>query len=587
MLPGESSMPAVRLSFLVAGLATLVHGVAGFPSGGELALVARNLVFWQLISALFGGLLAIISWWTIGRRARTLALAIAPTILVGLEISAWLVTENFHHTLGPWPRLFAFAFAWILPAAAFLVWGRFNPRLRWMTPVQTSLVAVCLVMVLTLRPDGDDPADRPDLALFVLDAVQVRALGHMGAPMDPSPRLDALAAEGWTSDAAFSSATTSVPGHAAILFGLDVAEHRAPTNEFNLPQDLPASLAERLQERGYTTMGFCHNPLVSAKGGFARGFEVWWNWGEKTWLQNPPAVALLHWPAAYLWLRASHRDLVTLGAKAALPSAKGPLFTFVQLLYTHDSYVDGDDWVNADRVAHMRRLLNDGTISNRTSHDPDEVAWLHTSYLAAVAYSDRLVGEMIDQLRARAGERGLVVAITADHGENLTEHTDAAVAKHFGPWSTSLRMPLSVADTRVATGGVRGTGLSSHQRLERVFLDAADQRLPLEAEAWIERVERDLGIDPAFIYSEPWLVLVDDSLKVAIDRTDLAAPPLAHRWRLDFEDRNPVDSFPIIDLRWEELLQMHERMREAGLFDAPPDLDPEKLEHLRALGYIE
>ena len=86
-------MPAVRLSFLVAALIALVHGVAALPSGGEPALVARSLVFWQLVSAMLGGLVAIISWWILGRRARTLALAIAPTLLVGLELSAWLVSE--------------------------------------------------------------------------------------------------------------------------------------------------------------------------------------------------------------------------------------------------------------------------------------------------------------------------------------------------------------------------------------------------------------------------------------------------------------------------------------------------------------
>ena len=580
-------MPAVRFSFLVAFLVTLAHGFAASGSSGNWALATRNLVLWQLASALFAGSVAFVAWSIMGRRSRALALAIAPTVLVGLEISAWLVARNFHHTLGPAARLAAFGFAWILPAAIFLWWGKLNPQLRWMIPVQASMVGAGLLMILFMHPPGDEPDGRPDLALFVLDAVQVRALGQMGAPMDPSPRLDALAAEGWTSDAAFSSASSSVPGHAAILFGLDVAEHRAPTNDFNLPEDLPISLAERLRERGYTTMGFCHNPLVSKKSGFARGFEVWWNWSENSWLRNPPAVALLRWPAVYLWLRANHRDLVTLSAKAALPSAEGPLFTFVQLLYTHDSYVDGDGWVNPDRVARIRAMLDDGTISNRTSYDPGEIAWLHTNYLASIAYSDRLAGELIDRLRKRAGERGLVVVITADHGENLSEHTNAAVAKHFGPWSTTLRIPLIVADTRVATGGVRGTGVSSNQRIERVFLDAADRQLPAEPGPWVERVERDLRIDPAFIYSEPWLVLVDDSLKVAIDRTDLAAAPLVHRWRLDFEDQNPVDSLAIIDQRWEELLEMHELMSEAGLFEARADLDPEKLEHLRALGYID
>lgn len=96
-----------------------------------------------------------------------------------------------------------------------------------------------------------------------------------------------------------------------------------------------------------------------------------------------------------------------------------------------------------------------------------------------------------------------------------------------------------------------------------------------------------LELDPAFIYSEPWLVLVDDSLKVAINREDLAAPPLAHYWRRDFEDRHAVSGLPVVQQRWDELLRIHERMDEAGLFEPPASIDPEKLEHLRALGYIE
>ena len=123
--------------------------------------------------------------------------------------------------------------------------------------------------------------------------------------------------------------------------------------------------------------------------------------------------------------------------------------------------------------------------------------------------------------------------------------------------------------------------------MPRLFLDAADRRLPSDPERWGDAVQLQLQLDPAFIYSEPWLVLVDDSLKVAIDRTDLTAPPVAHRWREDFEDQLDVPASDAIRTRWEELLSLHDEMRQAGLFDAPTELDPEKLEHLRALGYIE
>jgi hypothetical protein len=578
-------MSSLRFCFLLALLTVVAHAVTGLESIEDPVVAVRNLLWWQTSSAVAAALVVLVSFAVL--RGRVLAWAIAPTVLVGLEISAWLVSENFHHTLAPATRLLAFAGAWVLPAATFGWLARQRPELRWMTAVQIGLVIGAIGLELAMRRPVQDAGDRPDLALFVLDAVQARAFGHLGAPLDPSPRIDALAARGWTSDAAFASAATSIPGHAAILFGLDVVEHGAPTNDFDLPPNLPAPLAERLRDRGYDTMGFCHNPLVSRNAGFARGFDVWWNWGERSWLQSPVRVALLHWPAAYIWLRASDRDLVTLAARAALPDARGALFTFVQLLYTHDTYVDGDGWVNPERVDRLRELIGAGKLSNRTGYDDGEIAGLLASYLASVAYSDRLVGDLIELLEARAGDRGLVVVVTADHGENLAEHGDSAIAKHFGPWSTSLRIPLVVADSRVPTPGFRGSRLSSHQRVPRLFLDAADRRLPSDPERWGDAVQLQLQLDPAFIYSEPWLVLVDDSLKVAIDRTDLTAPPVTHRWREDFEDQLDVPASDAIRTRWEELLSLHDEMRQAGLFDAPTELDPEKLEHLRALGYIE
>lgn len=580
-------MPAIRLSFLTALLIALVHAAAGTGAPADALVVLRNLLWWQLLTAVAGTILAALAWWVLARRHHTIAMAFAPAVLIALELWAAMVAANLHHTLGPPLRAAAFAAAGLIPALLLLALLRRPFALRWMMPVQIALLFSAIgVQVLVPGPDGR-AGTAPDLALFVLDAVQVRALGHMGAPLDPSPNLDRLAAEGWTADAAFSAATTSIPGHAAILFGLDVAEHRAPTNNFNLPPDLPAPLAERLKQRGYRTMGFCQNPLISRNGGFARGFDVWWNWDDQTWLGQPLPIAVLHWPAIYLWTRATHIDRVTLTARATLETARGPQFTFMQFLYTHDPYTDGDGWLTPERVATVRKLYDRGELSNRTGYDPDEIAWLYTNYLASVAYTDRLVGEMVDALETRAGDRGLVVVITSDHGENLAEHTDAELSRHCGPWSTSLRIPLIVHDSRTRTDGVRSSRLSSHQRIERLLLDAADGRLAHDPAVWADQISDDLALDPLFIFSEPWLVVVDDSLKVAIDRTNPAAPPLVHRWRTDFEDQEQVAGLETIQRRWNELLHLQERMAAAGLFEVPEDIDPDRLEHLRALGYIE
>ena len=578
-------MQAFRIAALFALIVTLVHAAAGLRAAPDLFIALRNALWWQVATAaVFGGLASIV-WPILGRR--TWVLAVAPTSMVALELSAWLVARNYHHTFSAPIKLAVFATAWFLPALVAWLFVRIRPELRFMTVIQIALVIGAITTGIMSLDRSGRPDDRPDIALVVLDAVQVRAIGHMGAPLEPSAYIDSLADRGWTSSAAFSSATTSVPGHAAILYGLDVAEHGARTNDFDLPEGLPSSIAERLRDRGYTTMGFCHNPLVSTKAGFARGFDVWWNWGEHAWLDSPASLLPLRWPAVYLWMRASNQDMVTTHAKLATPLARGPLFTFVQLLYTHDSYVDGDGWVNPERTAELRALIESGEISNRTGYTDEEIAGLHASYLASVKYSDRLVGELLDRLTVQAGERGLVVVVTSDHGENLAEHGDSAIAKHFGHWSTSLRIPLVVSDSRVKTTGVRDSRLASHQRIPRLLLEAADRRLPLEPEPWASAVGRALQLDPAFIYSEPWLIIVDDSLKVAIDRSDLAARPVVNRWREDFEDQAPLDDPELARERWDDLLARHQAMLEAGIFEPPAVIDPEKLEHLRALGYVE
>ena len=72
-----------------------------------------------------------------------------------------------------------------------------------------------------------------------------------------------------------------------------------------------------------------------------------------------------------------------------------------------------------------------------------------------LAYRCDCSRERLDELRERGILDDALLVVTSDHGENLAEHGDDAIAKHFGHWSTSLRIPLVVADTRVETGGVR------------------------------------------------------------------------------------------------------------------------------------
>lgn len=572
--------PLLAGALLIGAVRTVLAFLEPGPAGWTLL---RNMALHEVLTAQ-AALLVFLLVRPLWRGSQKAAAATAFALLAGAEVAAHFVDQRFHYALVAPLRLALFSSGFALAAVVAPIVWRFGRRFEGVVLAVQSLVLLTgIVAAAASWPRAGSERALPDVVLVVLDAVQVRALGVGGSPFGNSPGIDALADRGLVATGAFASAATSVPGHASILAGLGVSEHRAPTNDYDLPEELPPFLAERLRARGYRTFGFCHNPLVSRRAGFARGFDHYWNWGERRVGDAPVPLLLLQWPAAHLAMKASRIDPVGLAARWGLAEARGPAFTFLQLLYTHSDYVDGDGWATPERVAAVAEAYRQGRYSNRTGYPLDEVAEFHARYLGAVAYSDRIVSEVLDRVRRRAGERGVVVMVTADHGENLAEHGDDSIGRHHGPWSTSLRIPLVLDDSRAPLAR-RFDGLTSQERFASVLLDRA-----VEAVENARDPETLLAQSTHFAYSHPWLVSIDDSLKVAIDRTDFTRPPEVHRWREDFEDRHPLDpaSHERAARMWQELLARYEQLRDTGFFEAPAAVRADKLEDLRALGYIE
>ena len=54
-------MPAIRLSFLIALLVTAIHAVAAAGSATDWTVAARNLLWWQIATALTGAIVAFVA----------------------------------------------------------------------------------------------------------------------------------------------------------------------------------------------------------------------------------------------------------------------------------------------------------------------------------------------------------------------------------------------------------------------------------------------------------------------------------------------------------------------------------------------
>jgi uncharacterized sulfatase len=380
-------------------------------------------------------------------------------------------------------------------------------------------------------------AERPNILLIVLDTQRADRLScywseaERARQLPTSPNLDRLAAESTLFERAIAPAQWTIPSHASLFTGEYPSTHQTVQADLELSPALP-TLAELLQLSGYTTVGFCNNPLVGIlKNGLRRGFETFYNYGGALPTRppegNPLPAPLNRWLAAYtqFWRRLSYpvqnafarsdtlfqlalhpwfaslwtrlvnfkgntaasiadlnRYLQQMARRRSDPGAR-PFFCFVNLMEPHLPY-----WPPEPFVQKYAPYFK----SNREARDflrqynaqpyrwmaplpqplsPLQAQVLRDIYDAEVAYQDHLLGSVFDTLRHTGLEQNTLVAIVADHGEGLGEHD--FVGHAFVVYEELIRVPLILRYPGHFPAGKRIATPVSTRRLFHTLLEAA------------------------------------------------------------------------------------------------------------------
>jgi arylsulfatase A-like enzyme len=380
-------------------------------------------------------------------------------------------------------------------------------------------------------------AERPNILLIVLDTQRADRLScywseaERARQLPTSPNLDRLAAESTLFERAIAPAQWTIPSHASLFTGEYPSTHQTVQADLELSPALP-TLAELLQLSGYTTVGFCNNPLVGIlKNGLRRGFETFYNYGGALPTRppegNPLPAPLNRWLAAYtqFWRRLSYpvqnafarsdtlfqlalhpwfaslwtrllnfkgntaasiadlnRYLQQMARRRSDPRAR-PFFCFVNLMEPHLPY-----WPPEPFVQKYAPYFK----SNREARDflrqynaqpyrwmaplpqplsPLQAQVLRDIYDAEVAYQDHLLGSVFDTLRHTGLEQNTLVAIVADHGEGLGEHD--FVGHAFVVYEELIRVPLILRYPGHFPAGKRIATPVSTRRLFHTLLEAA------------------------------------------------------------------------------------------------------------------
>ncbi len=240
-----------------------------------------------------------------------------------------------------------------------------------------------------------------NVLLVTIDTLRADRVGAYGSAAGLTPTLDRLAAEGLRFDTAHTHVPLTLPAHASLMSGRIPPRHGVRDNgTYRLDAAQPA-LAATLDSAGYQTAAFIGAFVLDARFGLARGFDLYDdNYGER-----PPAGR-----ADVVERRA---EQVTAPATAWLRSAQGPWFAWVHVYDPHEPYA---------------------------APEPFASRYASAAYDGEVAYTDHVLGRMLNDLQAAGRLDRTLLIVVSDHGEALGERGERTHG--LFAYESTLRVPL-------------------------------------------------------------------------------------------------------------------------------------------------
>ena len=299
--------------------------------------------------------------------------------------------------------------------------------LRWLL-----LVAVLAGMgAATAQPSGIAPPEHqkpPNIVLITLDATRADRMGFLGSNRGLTPNLDSLARQSVVFTRAYSQVPLTTPSHAALLTGTYPTFNHLSLLHDPLREDLPY-VPDLLQKHGYHTAAFVGSMILDPSGGapgFDRGFEFY----DAGYHLARPGEDRYH------SLERRAEDVANHALGWLSHNQEGPFFVWLHFFDPHDPY---------------------------DPPPPYKARYKSTPYDGEIAYTDSVVGRVLDALKRQGLFENSLIVVAADHGEAFGEHGER---KHgLLLYDETIHVPLVLklpgerfagerVDTRVALADV-------------------------------------------------------------------------------------------------------------------------------------
>lgn len=335
----------------------------------------------------------------------------------------------------------------------------------------------CLLLSVALSCHGrggiETPAQRrPDVILISIDTLRADHMSVYGYERLTTPRLEEIAQHAVVFDRLYYSGGGTLPSHLTMMTSLNPITHGiTPENGLVLPAQR-TTLAERLAEAGYATGGFVDGGWVSAKFGFAQGFDVYDDSGGHFAASLPKAQVWLEehtGEPVFLFLHTYDVHSTTSGLPYSCPGD----FTF---RYADPATVDFDGCRDgrcaSDLLASVNQRVRIGEATLTELLSARELEFITALYDGCINYVDARLADFFGLLRQLGRFESSVIIVTSDHGEEFGEH--GMMIHDQGGYEEFARIPLIIRLPDAREGGRRIDHLAATVDIAPTILDILD-----------------------------------------------------------------------------------------------------------------
>jgi len=267
-------------------------------------------------------------------------------------------------------------------------------------------------------------SDRPNVVVYLIDALRADHLGCYGYQHPVSPHIDQFAEQAILFERAQAQTSWTRASVASIFTGLMPQVHSANDDDDALSESV-TTIAEFLRTSGYQTGGFTANGNAGPNVGFAQGFDVFQHFGAaRSEALNSEALS---------WLQGLAEDR--------------PFFLWLHAVDPHEPYMPPDDlrrrfapMVTDPDLGSVARVLS--ITRNSEVLTEGMISDLLSLYDAEIAANDRSLGALLGELRARGLYDDTLIIVVSDHGEEFYDHGGWTHGKTL--YAEQLDIPLIV-----------------------------------------------------------------------------------------------------------------------------------------------